>query len=523
MRASIDNVNEAVTGAALGYVGGNGSRALLAICLALGCAPALAQRWTIEPSVQAQATLTNNPNFDTGSQRESDLVFNILPAVSFSRDGPRLRLNGTAGLNFIGYADGTQSSRVLPQANILANLEAIERLFYVEAALIANQEVLNPFLSQSNTASTFNKYTYVQSRISPYLQGTPATDWRYLVRSDNSYTHTTQAGMALGDSYYGRHLAEVVRTATPLGGSLRVQSDITRFDDQTGIDQHLEIALATINYAFTPQFVAGLRGGYERTNYTANDSSGAIYGVDFAWSPSPLTRLAGFWESRFFGPSYRLDLTSRQRRFATNLSVSRSVETYSQLIFRLPATGNVSSLLNAILIARFPDPVERARQVQDLIARQVLPSSLPGAVNIFSRSINVISSASGTFALTGVRNTLALNIYYLKTDLLPDAAVPPTFITFNNNVQKGAALSLNHQLSPVMSLNARLSRRETRGLDLSAGNVTDQNLFEVQATRQLTPRSSAFVGARYQQQNSSSSVIRDANEAAIFVGLFHRL
>jgi hypothetical protein len=75
----------------------------------------------------------------------------------------------------------------------------------------------------------------------------------------------------------------------------------------------------------------------------------------------------------------------------------------------------------------------------------------------------------------------------------------------------------------VVSLNATAAWLETRGFDQSAGLATDQNLFRVQVSRQLTPRSSAFIGARYQQQDSTSSSIGDRNEAAIFVGLFHRL
>ena len=151
-------------------------------------------------------------------------------------------------------------------------------MFFVDASLRANQSVLNPFLPRSDTASTFNKYTYVQGNIAPYLQGNLGTNWRYLVRSDNSYTYTTQADAELDNAYHGRHVAEVVRVTNPLGGSLRVQSDVTRFDDQSNVDQQLDVALATVNYAFTPQLTAGLRGGYERTNYTLNETSGPIYG-----------------------------------------------------------------------------------------------------------------------------------------------------------------------------------------------------------------------------------------------------
>ena len=509
---------------ALKRLRGRPCRGFFCVWLALGCtSSALAQRWDIDPTIQAQATLTNNANYDSGSQREGDLIFSVTPGVGFSREGPRLRVNGAASLNFITYADGTQTSRVLPQANIFANLQAIERFFFIDAALQANQQVLNPFLPQSDADSTFNKYTYTQARVAPYVQGNFGTDWRYLVRSDNSYTSTSQSDAALTDAYHGRHVAEIVRLATPLGSSLRVQSDVTRFNDQTRADQHLEIALATVNYAFTPQFTFGLRGGYERTNYTFGEESGPVYGAELAWSPSPVTRLAGFWESRFFGPSYQATFANRQRRFATNLAVSRSIATYPQQILQLPATGNVSGLLNAILISRFPDPVERAQQVQDLIVAQGLPSSLPGATTIFSQGVNVLTSGSVTVALIGVRNTLALSLFYLKTDQLPDASIPATFVTFNNNIQRGASLSLSHRLTPVMTLNASAARRETRGIEPSISNVTTETLAELQATRQLNLRSTVFVGARYQQQDSNTSSFGDRNEAAVFVGIAHRL
>lgn len=492
-------------------------------CAVGGSGPALAQRWIFEPSIGAEATLTNNANYDTSTQREGDLIISVVPGISFSREGPRLRVNGQASLNAIGYVEGTQTNRILPQANILANLEAIDRFFFIDATLVANQETLNPFLPQSDADSTFNKYTYALASISPYLQGTFSNNWRYLVRSDNSYTYTSQATQQLSNAYYGHHVAEVARTPSPLGTTLRVQNEVTRFDETPEQDQYLSSARASVNYAFTPRFVFGLRGGYEHTNYTADEESGAIYGAELSWSPNPRTRLEGFWEERFFGPNYVVDFSNRQRRFASNLAFSRTISTYAQQIFQLPATGNVSGLLDAILVARFPDPIDRAAQVQDLITRQGLPSSLPDPVNVFSQSVNILTSASGTFALIGARNTLALNAFYLKTALLPDARIPPTFVVFNNNIQKGASLSLSHSLSPVMTLNASAAWSDTRGFDQTAGQQSEQSTFILQATRQLTPRSQVFIGARYQQQDSNTDGIGDSSEAAIFVGLFHRL
>ena len=70
-----------------------------------------------------------------------------------------------------------------------------------------------------------------------------------------------------------------MRAPTPLGLTLRLTNDLTRIQDQVQPDQTLNTALAIVDYAFTPQFTFGLRGGYENTTYTAIEEAGPIYGA----------------------------------------------------------------------------------------------------------------------------------------------------------------------------------------------------------------------------------------------------
>ena len=100
-------------------------------------------------SFTAQATLTNNANYGASNVRQGDLILQFIPALSFNREGGRLRINGYVALDLLGYVDGTQVSSILPNANILANLEAIDNLFFVDAALFAGQSVVNPYLPRS--------------------------------------------------------------------------------------------------------------------------------------------------------------------------------------------------------------------------------------------------------------------------------------------------------------------------------------------------------------------------------------
>jgi uncharacterized protein (PEP-CTERM system associated) len=482
------------------------------------------QEWATEASFTAQATLSNNANYGLSDVRQGDLILEFIPMLRFNREGARLRVNGFVALDFLGYVDGTQVSSVLPRADILANLEAIENLFFVDASLFAGQSVLNPFLP-SSASSTNNLYTSTQARVAPYLRGNIGYDISWLVRSDNSYTWTTQPDNPLGNAWYVQNLAQIVRDPTPFGATLLLTNEITRVDNQLQPDQTLNTALAILDYAITPQLTLGVRGGYETTNYTAEETAGPIYGGNIAWRPSPLTSLVGFWQERFYGPNYSFRFSHRQRRVASTASFYRSATTNPQVLFQVPPTSTVSGILDAIFAARFPDPVERAEAVGDLVARQGLPEALPAGAYIYNQSANVLTGGNVNWALIGVRNTLSLNLFYLKTELLPDARIPPTFLLFNNNIQRGAGITLSHRLTPVVSLNTTLATQYTEGIDVSEGVNTRENQANLQANWKMSPRSVLFLGTRYQFQTSSNPDISgtDSSEFAVYTGLFHRL
>ena len=480
-----------------------------------------------EASMTTQATLTNNANYGSGASadREGDLILEFAPSWRFNRQGSRLRVDGTVSLDMIGYVDGTQASRILPRANVLASFEAIDNLFFIDASLFVDQQVENVFLPTSRGASTNNLYTTSQLQLSPYFQGNIGPNMRWLVRSDQTYTWTSQSDAPLGNAYYARNLAEVIRVPTPFGLTLRLTNDITRIQDQLQPEQTLTTALAIFDYAMSPQLTVGLRGGYENTTYTSVETSGPIYGGNVTWRPSPLTSVDGYWEERFYGPSYQYGFTHRQDRVATNISGYRTVTTYPQVLFQIPSTKNVSGLLDAILVARFPDPVERAQQAQDLIARQGLKESLPAGAFIYNQSANVLTGADARWALIGVRNTLALGLFYLKTETLPDPRVPPSFLVLNNSIQQGGSISLSHRVTPVVALSAEVNTSRTKGFDVSDGLGTRESSAVLQANWQASPRSTLFVGARYQVQTETSGALPglEQNEAAIYTGLFHRL
>jgi uncharacterized protein (PEP-CTERM system associated) len=489
-------------------------------------APRRGVGWWNEASIGTEVTLTNNANYGSGGPREGDIIINVTPAISVNRQGARARLSGTAALDLVAYVDGTQTSRILPQVSLLGNVEAVENLFFIDGSIYANQSIINPYLPRPDFTSTENQYTYATARLAPYLTGNIGQNVTWLIRSDNSYTWTTQTDAELGNTYFVANLAQVVRRPTPLGLTLRLTNDITRVENQVQPNQTLNTALAILDYSFTPQLTMGLRGGYEDTNYTLTNTSGPIYGANIEWRPSPVSNLIGYWEQRFYGPSYQFNASHRQRRISTSASFYRTISTYPQALLQIPSTTNVAGVLDAILTSRIPDPVERAQQVSDLMARQGLPETLPGGSVIYNLSPNILTGANASLGVLGVRNTLVFSLFYTKTETLPDSRIPPSFLTFNNNEEYGGGITLSHRVTPVVDLTGNISGYQTKGFGPSEGLDTWQALASVSVNWQVSPRSTFYLGARYEfstQRETATVPSSQSSAASIFAGLLHRI
>lgn len=498
--------------------------AALGAALIAACGPVAAQRWTLEASVTTQAAVTDNSAFEESRiEGPSDVVLTVAPSVRFRRDGARLRAGGTVGLSAAHYIDGTQAGRLVPVGDIGATLEAVERSLFIDAAAVVTQTRNNPFAPRAEGVPAIDRLQTAQARVSPYLQGNPTPNVRYLIRSDNSWTETRARGNLAGElnGYVGRHFAEIERLPRPLGLAFQIERTATRFTDTTQGTLTLDTARLRADYAFGPELVMGLRAGYEQNNYVlAGKGDGSIYGAELTWRPTERTDLTGHWEHRFFGSGWRMSFAHRRPRIAWNALLSRDVGSAPQSLFTLTPTDDVAGLLDAALTTRVPDPVERARLVQDLIARQGLPTSLGGPVTIYTQRISLITSRSATVVLLGARSSIALTGFYLRTEDLADSVFSVLGTAAENNTQRGGALTYSHQMTPLASLNATYGYTRTRALRAIAPDASDQHALRVQTQHRFGERTTGFVGVRYQIFNSSTA--DDAREKAAFAGLTHR-
>jgi uncharacterized protein (PEP-CTERM system associated) len=494
----------------------------LGVCLALASGRSWAERWSATASVDGKVTATDNVNFDTGSEKKGDVIFEVAPRVSILGEGARLRLNASAGLSAFTYTKGTQDSQLVPTAAASLWLEAIERTFFIESNVNVARTVDNPFGPQAPSASNVNTQDTYQARISPYFAGILGSRFRYLLRHDSAWTRSSGGQTSIGNQYASHEAAELALLPRPFGASLRFDRDESNRIEGTEGRSRSEIARATFSLSPDPQFTIGVRAGHERNNFPGFSSDRNFVGAELTWRPTERTNLAVVGENRFFGNGWTATFDHRMPRLAWSVRSSRDVSTSAQRFLGLPVTLDVAALIDASLTTRIPDPIERARAVEDLIVSRGLPRTLITPIDLFDERIEIQTINTATVSLLGARNTIALTLFSTSTEGLDSQAiggVPPTTSLLDNR-QRGVGLSFSHQLSHRSTLNAESSWHQTRGIGSSTGEQSRQQVYQLRLTHLLSPKTSTTAGMRYQVFDSTLQ--QDTTEKAVFLGIGHR-
>jgi uncharacterized protein (PEP-CTERM system associated) len=485
--------------------------------------PASAQRWATTAALDGGVTFTDNGNFGSSEEQKSDVIVTLTPRLGFLRDGGRLRVSGDVALPVTTYVRGTQASGIDPSFFLNASLEAVENFFFVDASMQLTREVDNPFGAQTPIGSDVNDQDVFRASISPYITGNIGSRIRYQLRNDSSYTRSKGGEFELENDYAIRNFAEIALLPRPLGLRATFTREDASANDPGAVSYRYssEIARAGVDYAPTAQLLLTAYGARETNNYPGIDSDRGFYGASVSWKPSERTNLFGAWEDRYFGGSWRFSFDHRMPRLAWAFTSSRDDSTTPQRFLGVPATQNVAALIDASLTTRIPDPIERARAVEDLIVSRGLPRTLAGPIDIYTERLEIQTSTVGTVTLIGVRNTLAFNLFMTKTQGVYSALFPSVVPgSDQDNEQRGVGLSFGHTLNAVTTVSADASWRETRGLRSFADEQTTQQTYQLRVTRSLAPRTSATAGARY--QTLKSNVEPEGTEVAVFVGLGHR-
>jgi uncharacterized protein (PEP-CTERM system associated) len=490
----------------------------------VGMPPAAAENWTVTPSVAVRETYTTNANLGGSGQEEWAFVTDLTPRIGFQGLGARARLTGDVAVQFQQYLGEYDAGNIYPQANLLGNIEAIERFFFVEGAINISQRYLSPFAPQpqSNIGDTNNRYDSYSYRVSPYIQGTFAGEGSYFLRNDSIWS--TLGNVPAGVSAYTRSSFVnqwIGRAESPSRRTFSVGAELdttyTKFQDQPALTT--ELVQGLVHWRPDPQVHLYAIGGYEQNNYVLTESSDITYGGGGEWRPTDRTLVAGRYVHRFFGDSYLVDVTHRNPFSAISVNASRNISTYPQQLFALPAGASVAGLIDAAFTTRIPDPAARAEAVQTFLNQTGLPATLQSPLNYYTQQVLLLEQASATFTLLGARNSLAFTVYYRDSEPLAGATgfvLPPEFAIQNNNTQRGGAIAFNHRLTTLTGLTATATRYDTTARAPLTGKSTT-NAFLVGLRSQLSPKTTGVTGLTY--TDFDSNLRSDYEEFTAYVGL----
>lgn len=489
----------------------------------LGAAPwgAMAQQVTFVPSVSAQASWTDNAGLQRAAVAVEDVITEVTPSLSVRAIGRRFRLTGDVGATAVDYLNETQRDRVLPRVRLLGNLEAIERLVFLDASVATAQLAEDPFIGRAEGTSTVNTFTTTTYAVSPYIDWRMSPRSRVLVRSDNSRTETGGASSPIRDSAFSRQQVRFDVLPQPLGLTVEAERNDSRFSGLSQDPLLQKIARAIVSYAPSPEWVFNVRGGYEESAFSGvSRVDEAIYGGGLQWRPTERTVVRAVGEHRFFGTGWEGVFSHRMPWLAWDVRTGRDLTTSPQELLTLTTSGNVTSMLDAMFTTRYPDPVERARVVQDLIRRQGLPASIGGPLTIYTQQAFISTGRSITIGFLGLTNTLSFTAGYLRIEgAFPDAIVLSA-TGVGNSEQLTSALTYARRISPFSSVNVTAGRTYIRGLGGVTIDETRQRAIRLVFTHQLSSRAELLAGAR--RRLSDSVTADDFTENAAFIGFSKR-
>ena len=503
------------------------ARSVAALCAGLTLAvPVWADAWRVETNAQATAVASNNVGLTSSQAAESDVVLTVTPQVQVTGLGAGYRLEGDVGFDGITYLARTRSDHLYPRARLGLNAQVVERLLYVETALDADTTAQNAFGVLSEGASDLNRSTVTRERVSPYLRRELSPNSVLLIRSDNSWTQTSNAQGAGGSTSRSDVHAHVLRyelMPRPLG----LQVQLARLDSQSDIlagsnggQVTFDTARVSLLYAPVSDFYVGVTGGRDRGAYGSTDTSGTLSGVILRWLPTPRTDLYASAEKRFFGTGWNGRFTHRSPFLVISSSLSRDASTYAAELASLSPDSSVASLLDAGLTSRVTDPLERQQAVNDAIRQRGLPRALNGAVTMSSRFAQLVQAVDASMALLGTRHTVVLRGFQRTTqDLLgPTDAV--TTLTSANSRQRGLSLTASRRLTPDTTADIGYTYSRVVGFGPTAGQRTVNKTVRLGVSHNLSPRTTIAVGLRHRQIDST--IVTTAQESAVFVGALHR-
>jgi uncharacterized protein (PEP-CTERM system associated) len=495
-----------------------------AALLVLTTANAAAANWTVTPDITLRETYTDNVFLGSGT-REHDFITQVTPGIRIDGRSPRLIANLSYRPSALFYARHDEADDIANSLNAFARLEAIEKLFFVDASGSIAQHFISPFAPRPAelATSTPNRLESRTFSLSPYVRGELFRGVDYVLRNRNTWTSTDNRD--LGDIHTTQWTGRVASPVRLFGWALEYDDTETRHEDFTGRpDQESRLFRGRLYYQPDISWRFSASAGREENNFVLQERERhTIRGGGVSWRPTPRTVADLEYESRYFGPSRLARFTHRTRLTAWNVAYSRNASNFQEELLRLPP-GDTATLLDAIFAARVPDPAERRAAVEEFMRATGTPASLANSLAFFTQRIFLREGIDASLGILGARNSITFTAFWAEhTRLSADAGalLPDAFLVANRIKQRGFGARANHKLTPVTTIGASATTTYSRPEE-PPGPDTRNDYLALTLDHKLSPKTTTFAGVSIQRFDSEDTGLANRDAASVFVGLTHR-
>jgi len=498
----------------------HGLAAGVALALA-ACAPSIraqtegtagsSRAWAIQPHVSVTQTFSSNYRL-TAVDPAYEAITQLSAGVSLHGQSGLLRgyLDyALSGLIHAHHGDRNTHQNALNTA-LTANLA--EGRAQLDLGASISQSAVSAFGAQpSNDLAGTDNTTEVRSlRLGPSFRGPLGPGLRYTAAL--TYAVTSSSRSTLGDSSTGNLAVHIEPSnAGRLGWSVDGSHLESGFKaGRTTQDDRLFGSLRWRLDDLDLQLAAN--AGTESTNLASPQrESRSTWGLSGAWSPSPVTRVSGEWDKRFFGNSHAFSVEHRTPLTVWRLTDSRSLNTGGNSA-NAGARGTVFDLFFTQFASIEPDPIKRADLVNAFLRSNGIDPNLGLGPSYLRSSVTVQDRQELSVALRGVRSTATL-VWARSSSRRVQTA-----LNLGDDLDNGGrvnlrqmSLNLSHRLTPLSTLSLVLNRQQ------GAGNlVTQRNLqraANVLYATKLTVDTSLSMGLRRTLYENSAG---HYNESALF-------
>ena len=493
--------------------------ALLAMSLSTN---AVAGKWSIVPDITVRGTYTDNAAL-TAPPSGGEFVTQVTPGIRIHGGGARFKGNLDYRPSALFYSRHTSQDSIVNTLNGAGTLEAVENFFFVDVFGNISQTFISPFAPQPSNLTSFtsNRTEARTYGISPYVQGHVGNAFSYQLRYRDTRVSTNSSLLPKQETQeWTGHAASPIRL---FGWALDYDNSNIIYNNYAAGHQYSRLYRGTLYYQPDITLRLSADGGAEENNYFLEQRSNSIYGAGLSWRPTPLTSADLNVEHRFFGTSRLASFRHRTRLTAWTVAYSKNVSTSQQLL-TVPL-GNTAALLDTILAARIPDPVERQAAVEQFLRTSGIPPFLSASVAFFTQQVVLQERLDASVGILGRRSSVFLNAFRAKTEPLTSnftSAVPDAFLLSQGPItQHGFGVSASRQLTPLTTLVGSANRTYARQ-DVPTTIDSRNDSYTLSLTRTLSPKTTTFAGLSFAHFTSSSaSASGSSNARAVFVGLSH--